>query len=164
MKRRELIASVPGLAALAAGLAALPTLAFYWASSRLKDPAGKPWADLGPASRVEGETWQRRSLQLEVTNRWRRESREEVVYLRRRGDAVEAVSAICPHTGCLVKSDATGFACPCHKSLFDADGRPLEGPAPRALDRLACRIDRGRLFLKYQRFRPGTKAREPLEA
>jgi cytochrome b6-f complex iron-sulfur subunit len=47
-----------------------------------------------------------------------------------------AVSAICPHLGCIVSEDprADGFTCPCHGSQFDASGRVLSGPAPRRLD------------------------------
>lgn len=162
--RRELLDSVRGLLALLASVAVAPVLAFSWATSRVRDPAGKPWADLGPAAKVEGGAWQRRTLQLERANRWRHESREEVVYLRRRGDVVEALSAICPHAGCLVKAQAAGFACPCHRSSFDAEGGSLEGPAPRPLDRLECKLERGRLFVKYQRFRPGARSPESLEA
>lgn len=47
-----------------------------------------------------------------------------------------AVSAVCPHLGCVVSEDpkADGFTCPCHGSTFDASGRVLGGPAPRGLD------------------------------
>lgn len=163
MSRRELIDSVRGFLAALLGVAVAPVLSFLWRGSRVRDPPGKPWADLGPAAKVEGEAWQRRTLQRERTNRWRHESQEEVVYLRRRADAYEAVSAICPHTGCLVKLQDGSFACPCHRSLFDTEGKGVEGPAPRPLDRLDCKVERGRLFVKYQRFRPGTKSQEPLE-
>ena len=29
------------------------------------------------------------------------------------------------------------FLCPCHLSIYDAGGKVLDGPAPRALDPLA---------------------------
>lgn len=163
MDRRELLESVRSLLAAVFGALSLPPLLFFWRSARVRDPAGKPWVDLGAASKLEGEHWQRRILSLERVNRWRRGVREEVVYLRRRGDEIAAVSAICPHTGCLVRLDSRGFSCPCHKSSFDREGRSLEGPSPRPLDSLECKVERGRLFVKYQRFRPGTKAREPIE-
>jgi Rieske Fe-S protein len=162
LDRRELLEAASSRLAALAGVLSLPPALFFWRSARLRDPEQKAWADLGAASRLEGERWQRRTLVRERVNRWRRETQQEVVYLRRRGEAIEALSAICPHTGCLVGARASGFECPCHKSRFDADGRSLEGPSPRPLDPLECRLDRGRLYVKYERFRPGTSAREPL--
>ncbi len=48
-----------------------------------------------------------------------------------------AFSAICTHLGCLVQASERGYACACHGSRFDADGAPLDGPAPRPLPVLA---------------------------
>jgi Rieske Fe-S protein len=55
------------------------------------------------------------------------------VALFRDGKGVYAVSTICTHLGCVVKSTAEGFECPCHGSRFAADGSVVKGPAPRAL-------------------------------
>ncbi len=44
-----------------------------------------------------------------------------------------AISTTCTHLGCTVAVTAQGFACPCHGSRFDANGRVVGGPAPRAL-------------------------------
>jgi cytochrome b6-f complex iron-sulfur subunit len=44
-----------------------------------------------------------------------------------------AISTTCTHLGCTVAITAQGFACPCHGSKFDASGRVVGGPAPRAL-------------------------------
>jgi cytochrome b6-f complex iron-sulfur subunit len=48
-------------------------------------------------------------------------------------DGFYAISSICTHLGCNVKRTAKGFACPCHGSRFDANGRVTHGPAPRPL-------------------------------
>lgn len=163
MNRRELLLSWRGLLAALAAAAAAPPALFFWQTSRLRESPPERWGDMGSASKLE-EGWQRRVVLLETRNRWRRETREETVYVRSRGEAIEALSAICPHNGCLVKPDAGGFACPCHRSLFDADGRSLEGPSPRPLDRLLCKVERGRALVRYQRFRPGSKHPEPIDA
>ena len=51
-----------------------------------------------------------------------------------RDDAgVYAISLVCTHLGCIVKSQAEGFECPCHGSRFKPDGEVAKGPAPNPL-------------------------------
>ncbi len=47
--------------------------------------------------------------------------------------AVVAFSAVCPHQGCTVVPEGEAFSCPCHGSLFAADGAVTAGPAPTGL-------------------------------
>ena len=62
---------------------------------------------------------------------------EEIrVFVERKGNSYRAVSAVCTHLGCTVNPDGQGgggFRCPCHGSVFDSNGRVLEGPAPKPL-------------------------------
>ena len=44
-----------------------------------------------------------------------------------------AVSAVCPHLGCVVGPTPSGFGCPCHGSRFTFEGRVVQGPAPSPL-------------------------------
>jgi len=50
---------------------------------------------------------------------------------------VAAVYKVCTHLGCIYKWTPTNnrFECPCHGSKYRLDGRRIESPAPRALDR-----------------------------
>jgi len=42
----------------------------------------------------------------------------------------------CTHLRCRVApAEGGGFSCPCHGSRYDAEGRPVSGPAPRPLAR-----------------------------
>ncbi|MFF0607802.1 ubiquinol-cytochrome c reductase iron-sulfur subunit [Nocardia tengchongensis] len=51
-------------------------------------------------------------------------------------------SATCTHLGCQVNSVSGGLIrCPCHGSTFNLDGSVAGGPAPRALDSRAIRVD-----------------------
>ncbi|WP_437033918.1 FAD-dependent oxidoreductase [Streptomyces sp. enrichment culture] len=50
---------------------------------------------------------------------------------------LHAVSARCTHLGCLVdfNSAERAWECPCHGSRFDTDGKVIQGPATRPLER-----------------------------
>ncbi|MEV8593203.1 FAD-dependent oxidoreductase [Streptomyces sp. NPDC052012] len=50
---------------------------------------------------------------------------------------LHAVSARCTHMGCLVAFNAAerAWECPCHGSRFDTDGKVIQGPATRPLER-----------------------------
>jgi nitrite reductase/ring-hydroxylating ferredoxin subunit len=51
----------------------------------------------------------------------------------RDADGVYAISLVCTHLGCIVKTGADGFLCPCHGSRYAMDGAVTRGPAPKAL-------------------------------
>ncbi|HTL97397.1 MAG TPA: Rieske (2Fe-2S) protein [Holophagaceae bacterium] len=52
---------------------------------------------------------------------------------------VYAVSSICTHAGCSVRSAGTGFECPCHGSAFDLLGAVTQGPAKLPLKHFEVR-------------------------
>jgi cytochrome b6-f complex iron-sulfur subunit len=59
------------------------------------------------------------------------------VVMFRDGEGVYAVSTICTHLGCIVKTAPGVLDCPCHGSRFDLQGGVLRGPAPSPLPWLA---------------------------
>ncbi|MCI0394330.1 MAG: ubiquinol-cytochrome c reductase iron-sulfur subunit [Chloroflexi bacterium] len=50
---------------------------------------------------------------------------------------VAAIYKVCTHLGCIYNWTPTNnrFECPCHGSKYRLDGRRIESPAPRTLDR-----------------------------
>lgn len=60
---------------------------------------------------------------------------EREVWITRDQQGLFAFSGICPHLGCkpIWKKDVRQFHCPCHKSVFAADGSRISGPAPTGL-------------------------------
>ena len=166
--RRTLLKSWQAIATAVAALSALPAGLFFALGSRTKTAAqggGAPaddWIDLGPAAEITEGPWKARRFQRTIEDRWKKSVVDESVYLRRRADAIEAVSAICTHTGCLVQRVTNGFGCPCHKSAFDEEGKPTSGPALRPLDRLETKIEGERLKLRFVKFRPGLTTSEPM--
>jgi len=69
---------------------------------------------------------------------------------------IYALRTVCTHLGCITiwQESEQRFKCPCHGSGFALDGRNVEGPAPRPLERYAIRladdgqleVDRSRVF------------------
>jgi Rieske Fe-S protein len=54
----------------------------------------------------------------------------EVVILGRDAGGVYAMSAACTHAGCMLSvASNEELSCPCHASLFDANGEVTRGPA-----------------------------------
>jgi len=67
------------------------------------------------------------------------------VLVRKQGGGVVALSAVCPHLGCIVQWEAErqDFLCPCHAGYFTSDGEVISGPPPRALARLPFALANG---------------------
>ncbi len=83
---------------------------------------------------------------------------EHQVLVRSSANGLAAISLVCTHLGCIVSKTEGGFSCPCHGSVFNADGEVVAGPAPRTLRWLAVgqTID-GRLVVDTKReVSPGT--------
>jgi menaquinol-cytochrome c reductase iron-sulfur subunit len=87
-----------------------------------------------------------------------------MVWLRRKGDQVTALTAECPHLGCKVGYDKehSRFGCPCHESAFSLDGERIGGPAPRSMDPLEARVVDGQVEVRFARFRAQVKEREQI--
>ena len=84
--------------------------------------------------------------------------------VRSAGGQIRAFSTVCPHLGCGIDWDARAekFACPCHQSTFALDGACLNGPSPRDLDELDVVTTASEIRVRYQRFRPASKLKEPI--
>lgn len=65
------------------------------------------------------------------------------------GTEYVALTAICPHLGCIVKwKEAEGILfCPCHAGKFDTDGKVLAGPPPQPLEKFPVRVAGGKVIL-----------------
>ncbi len=78
--------------------------------------------------------------------------------IKQENGEIVAKSSICPHLGCGIDWDAGEgqFVCPCHKSIFDIDGKVVSGPAPRPMDSLDIKIEDGDVFVKHRKLRLAT--------
>jgi cytochrome b6-f complex iron-sulfur subunit len=76
----------------------------------------------------------------EVSPKW---LQTDGLYVVRDETGLYVLKAECTHLGCVPKwlGNEQKFKCTCHGSGFSIEGDNLEGPAPRALERLKIEID-----------------------
>ncbi len=96
-----------------------------------------PFADLPnvnaePADYPEGRFWLV-SLDTEQENERMYAAQDETEPIK----GVAAIYKVCTHLGCIYSWTPANerFECPCHGSKYRLDGRRIESPAPRSLDR-----------------------------
>jgi cytochrome b6-f complex iron-sulfur subunit len=86
-------------------------------------------------------------------------SDEKIYVFRDREKGFAAASAVCTHLGCTVsffQSD-TRFHCPCHGSVFTAEGQVVHGPAPKPLQWFEVTLTRdGQLRVDKDRVVPAS--------
>src|SRR5574341_314751 len=64
------------------------------------------------------------------------------IFLQTDAGGYYALDNVCTHLGCLIHPQPDGgFACPCHGSLYTAEGQVVRGPATRPLPYLELRWD-----------------------
>jgi len=88
------------------------------------------------------------------------------VYLRRTGNQVQALNAVCPHAGCNVDflQERGIYLCPCHNSTFTVAGSigNPSSPAARGLDSLDVEVRGDEVWVKFQNFEAGQKEKIPV--
>jgi menaquinol-cytochrome c reductase iron-sulfur subunit len=116
------------------------------------------WSDAGSVADLQVDQPQERRFFETVKSGWQKENVERTVWLVKKPDnSVTAYSPNCPHLGCGYRWVAADqrFACPCHGSVFDINGKVLSGPAPRPLDTIETRVEGGKLLVKFETFKLG---------
>ena len=73
--------------------------------------------------------------------------RDGKFFLVRQGNEFRALYQVCTHLGCLLRPTQDGFACPCHGSKFDQDGKLIASPAPRDMDEFVMEIVDGNVVV-----------------
>jgi Rieske Fe-S protein len=97
-----------------------------------------------------------RTIQIEQVDGWRTIASEKVIYVTKDGlGGLCVLSSICPHLGCTVpwNKQKKQFVCPCHDSIFAADGTRVSGPSLRGMDALETSVENRQLQVRFQYFR-----------
>ncbi len=89
-----------------------------------------------------------------------RDASGEVVWTNTKETDVVVFSGKCPHLGCAYRwrkhrTFGQAFICPCHLSIFDPSGEPVEGPSPRGLDVLPVKVVGNEIQIIDMEFKAG---------
>jgi len=126
----------------------------------------KEFLPAGDVSAFEGEAPVRVDLFADKVDAWNRVVQVKVgsAWVLREGGELIALSTVCPHLGCGVDWDAAAnkFYCACHKSWFTRAGAVENGPSLRGMDRLELQQGEQLVAIRFQRFRLGVEAKEPV--
>jgi menaquinol-cytochrome c reductase iron-sulfur subunit len=156
VSRRSFLGALLGLASTTvAALLAVPVVRYLF-YPLLAGSTSSGWSVAGSLSEVTASPVPvSRTLHLKQRDGWRETESSPTIYLIRKGNSVQALSAICPHLGCTIPWDATRmeFVCPCHGGTFAPDGYYISGPPRRGMDTLETKITNGNVMVKYQTFR-----------
>jgi Rieske Fe-S protein len=151
------------LGAFLGAAAGVPLVGAAIAPALRRDEPG--WIALGASSDF-GSTPRLVTFGVSKTDGYQRTTIQRGVLVHRPSEAGLVIyNARCTHLGCLVsyRPDSQTFWCPCHGGVFGlADGRVLEGPPPRPLDRLEYRLEGERLLVQYRDFLVGVPEQVPL--
>jgi len=74
----------------------------------------------------------------------------KLIAVRRGDNDIVVFNRRCTHRGCSVQFNNDRFECPCHGSVYHADGSVLNGPAVRALEKFKVSFnqDEGFFYLR----------------
>mgnify|MGYP001185080533 CR=1 FL=1 len=155
--RRTFFQRMIGAAAACIGLGLSIPLLGYLVSPALKRRA-QPWVDVGAVEDLSVSEPKPLDYVTSIRDGWMETTAHKAVWAIKRADGgVTVFSPICTHLGCGYRWEESdhAFKCPCHGSVYDREGKVLEGPAPRALDVLPAKIEHGRLLVMYKEFKAG---------
>jgi len=116
------------------------------------------YVEVGDISSLSIGQPQDMNFQVRVTDAYlQQEVTRSVWVIKHSSTEMMVFSPICTHLGCHYKwnPQTRHFECPCHASVFAVDGKVIGGPAPRSLDTLPHKIENGRLYVEWKRFKVG---------
>lgn len=140
------LAAVYILGALIGLALAIPTALYLLIPPRPRKQSN--WIDAGDVSLLPAGSPVEMNFQQSRLDGWKLVTEKRTAWVVREPDnKIVAFAPQCTHLGCAYHWEASSnkFVCPCHGSLFALDGKVLDGPAPRPLDRYLTRVQNNRV-------------------
>ena len=147
-RRAFLATAIYGIGTAIGTALAVPVLVYlFWPSSRRKQSA---WLDVGNESDLEQDKPKELTFRHNRLDGWKIYSERSTAWAVKSSDgSIIVFSPWCTHLGCAYHWEPSKheFICPCHDSRFSIDGRVIQGPAPRPLDRFEVKVEGKRIWL-----------------
>ena len=141
-------AAIYGLWAIITAALGLPALMYLLVPPKLRRQ--NDWVDAGDISQLEPGNPVEMTFRRNRVDGWKVISEKSTAWVVKLSkDQVVAYAPQCTHLGCAYHWDQEKdqFVCPCHNSLFSLEGKVLDGPAPRPLDRFQTKLQGNELLL-----------------
>lgn len=147
-RRRFMTAGIMGLMGTISAAVGLPGVLYLFGGKKQEN--GSAWIEAGELAKLQAQVPEQLLFERVRRDGWRLVKEKASAWVIRKSETeVTAFSPSCTHLGCAVSwnSDAKRFDCPCHASYFDAEGKVMAGPAPRALDKFDVRVENGKILI-----------------
>jgi menaquinol-cytochrome c reductase iron-sulfur subunit len=158
-RRRFYLTFIYGLWSLITATLAIPALIYLFLPPRVRRDS--EWADAGDITKLQPKTPVEMFFRKNLVDGWKITSDKQTAWVvKLAGEKIVAFGPQCTHLGCAYHWDEakSQFLCPCHSSVFSADGAVISGPAPRPLDRYETKVENGKLLLGALRESPDQNA------
>jgi len=157
-RRRFYLTFIYGLwSSIAAALAA-PALLYLFLPPKVRRES--EWIEAGDITTLLPKIPVEMVFRKNRVDGWKISSEKQTAWVVKLPDQIVAFGPQCTHLGCAYHWDEakSEFICPCHNSVFAANGVVTSGPAPRPLDRYDVKIDGGKLLVGALHASPDAKA------
>jgi menaquinol-cytochrome c reductase iron-sulfur subunit len=147
-RRGFFLTAIYGLWALMGAAFAAPSLLYLFLPPKV--PGESEWIDAGDITKLQPNVPVEVVFRKNRVDGWKVSSEKQTAWVvELPGQKIVAFGPQCTHLGCAYHWDEakSEFLCPCHNSVFSADGAVVSGPAPRPLDRYETRIENGKLLV-----------------
>lgn len=147
-RRGFFVRATQALGALIAGGLGLPALGYLFTPPKSRAAGG--WVDAADLTQLKLRTPEEVAFRRVRMDGWKIISEKSTAWVVRLAENdVVAFAPQCTHLGCAYRFDEGKgeFLCPCHTSNFSIEGKVLNGPAPRPLDRMPVKVEGSRLLI-----------------
>jgi menaquinol-cytochrome c reductase iron-sulfur subunit len=147
-RRNFYIGAIYGMMGAISAALGLPAILYLFTPAKSRKQ--ETWVEAGDIGKLTPNSPVEMVFHRNRVDGWRVTAEKGTAWVVKYADnSIVAFGPNCTHLGCAYhwESDKKDFLCPCHTSVFGADGKVISGPAPRPLDRYETKIEGTKLLL-----------------